>query len=262
MPFILALVVAIIYFLAAFLFWRVYKNKLNGLLPVALMALASLFHSFLLFLEVRRGNFIDLSIFKVISIYGWVMALFALMFFWRSALALAAMAIAIFNGLIVPLPHIFISTKAFSGNLSGGMLWHILFSIGAWTLLTMAFLHACLYSWLFHQLKQKQLRQVPPLSLAGLEKAMMQLTLGGFILLSLSLISGGLFVENLWAQHLVHKSLLTLLAWLALAVLLFYFYGQKIRAMQLVYGLLAICALLLAGYVISNIILQFFILGN
>ncbi|MEG1454811.1 MAG: cytochrome C oxidase subunit IV family protein, partial [Comamonas sp.] len=42
----------------------------------------------------------------------------------------------------------------------------------------------------------------------------------GWTLLSLSLISGWLFVENLFAQHLVHKTLLACLAWVVFSVLL------------------------------------------
>jgi ABC-type uncharacterized transport system permease subunit len=42
----------------------------------------------------------------------------------------------------------------------------------------------------------------------------------GFVLLTLSLGTGFLFLENLFAQHLVHKTVLSLLAWLVFAMLL------------------------------------------
>ncbi len=259
MAFILPWGVMSIYMAASFLFWRVYKNKINALAPLLLMVLATQLHGLLLFIEVRRANFIDLSIFKVISLYGWIVALCSLFYFRRGAMALAAVVVCLFNSLLVLLPHIFISSKVFSGQLAPGMLGHILFSLASWTLLTIAFLHALLYSWLFQRLKRKQLRHLQALSLTGLEHAMMRLALLGFVLLSLSLLSGWLFVDDLLGQHLAHKTVLSLLAWLTLAILLYYFYAQKMRGMQLVYGLLAIFALLLTGYVISNIILQFFI---
>jgi ABC-type uncharacterized transport system permease subunit len=42
----------------------------------------------------------------------------------------------------------------------------------------------------------------------------------GVLFLSVSLISGFMFIENLFAQHLVHKTVLSLLAWLIFSGLL------------------------------------------
>jgi ABC-type uncharacterized transport system permease subunit len=43
----------------------------------------------------------------------------------------------------------------------------------------------------------------------------------GFALLTLTLVSGAFFIENLFAQHLVHKVVLAMIAWVVFAVLLF-----------------------------------------
>jgi len=42
----------------------------------------------------------------------------------------------------------------------------------------------------------------------------------GFVLLSFSLLTGFLFLDDMFAQRLVHKTILSILAWLAFAVLL------------------------------------------
>jgi ABC-type uncharacterized transport system permease subunit len=42
----------------------------------------------------------------------------------------------------------------------------------------------------------------------------------GFVCLSLSLVSGMIFLENMFAQHLAHKTILSILAWLVFAILL------------------------------------------
>ncbi len=42
-----------------------------------------------------------------------------------------------------------------------------------------------------------------------------------FVLLSATLLTGVLFVENMLAQHLWHKTVLSLLSWLVLGALLF-----------------------------------------
>jgi ABC-type uncharacterized transport system permease subunit len=53
-----------------------------------------------------------------------------------------------------------------------------------------------------------------------MEFLLFQLIGAGFVLLSISLVSGFLFLENMFAQHLAHKTVLAILAWMVFAVLL------------------------------------------
>ena len=62
------------------------------------------------------------------------------------------------------------------------------------------------------------IKNFPPLQ--TMESLLFGFLWAGWTLLSLSLISGWLFVENLFAQHLVHKTLLACLAWVVFSVLL------------------------------------------
>lgn len=62
------------------------------------------------------------------------------------------------------------------------------------------------------------LRVLPPLTLT--ETLMFRLVGAGFVLLTVTLLSGVLFVENLFAQHLVHKTTLSIVAWLVFGTLL------------------------------------------
>ena len=57
-------------------------------------------------------------------------------------------------------------------------------------------------------------------SLQSMESLMFQLIGAGLDLLTVSLLTGFLFLENMFAQHLVHKTVLSLLAWLVFAILL------------------------------------------
>jgi ABC-type uncharacterized transport system permease subunit len=52
------------------------------------------------------------------------------------------------------------------------------------------------------------------------EKVMFRLIGGGFVLLTLALLTGFIFVTNLFTQHLVHKTVLSLIAWVIFGVLL------------------------------------------
>lgn len=54
----------------------------------------------------------------------------------------------------------------------------------------------------------------------SLESGTFQSILAGFAVLTLALVSGAFFVENLFAQHLVHKVVLAMIAWVVFGVLL------------------------------------------
>ena len=58
-------------------------------------------------------------------------------------------------------------------------------------------------------------------SVEALEAGTFQALAAGFAVLTLALFSGFVFVDNLFAQHLVHKTVLSCLAWVVFAVLLF-----------------------------------------
>jgi ABC-type uncharacterized transport system permease subunit len=54
----------------------------------------------------------------------------------------------------------------------------------------------------------------------ALESGSFQAIAAGFALLTLALLSGAIFIEDLFAQHLVHKVVLAILAWVFFGVLL------------------------------------------
>jgi ABC-type uncharacterized transport system permease subunit len=61
-------------------------------------------------------------------------------------------------------------------------------------------------------------RWLPPIE--SLERAAFASIRTGFVALSLALLTGFLFVTDLFAQHLLHKTVLAILAWVVFAVLL------------------------------------------
>ena len=58
-------------------------------------------------------------------------------------------------------------------------------------------------------------------SVEALEAGTFQALGAGFAVLTLALFSGFIFVDDLFAQHLIRKTMLSCLAWLVFAVLLF-----------------------------------------
>lgn len=103
-----------------------------------------------------------------------------------------------------------------------GMLAHILLSVLAYGIFTIAAVQAVLLLIQNHHLKHKHptglIRSFPPLQ--TMENLLFSFLWAGWIVLCASLLSGWMFVDNLLAQHLVHKTLLSLFAWLVFGLLL------------------------------------------
>lgn len=258
----LPLFVILAYLITGTAFFASARAKFSHLWAMALLFLACQSHAFLLIKTVSAGGnaVINLSVFNVISIIAWTLS--CLSFFWlrRPEMALGGVMISVINALLVFVAGLFHSRKLFLYAGNEGIIWHILLSVAAWTVLSIALIHSFLYLYFFHRLKKKQLRNLKMTALAHLERLSMYYTLIGWALLMLSLLSGWLFVSNLFAQHLWHKTVLTMFAALIYAWLLWAYYVKHRRSTVLIYWSLSAYAVLLTGYVVSNIVLQFIII--
>jgi len=59
---------------------------------------------------------------------------------------------------------------------------------------------------------------MPPLQ--TMETLLFEMIAVGFALLSAALLAGMVYLDNIFAQHLVHKTVLSILSWVVFAVLL------------------------------------------
>ena len=98
------------------------------------------------------------------------------------------------------------------------------------------------------------LRALPPL--VELETLLFRTIATGFVLLSATLLTGLLFVEDLLAQHLVHKTVLSLLSWLVFGVLLLGRGRQGWRGRTAVHWTLAAMVLLVLAFFGSKFVLE------
>ena len=99
---------------------------------------------------------------------------------------------------------------------------HILLSIISYSLLTMASLQAVLWSWQNHQLKNHRLGKIIKVlpALQTMEALIFELVLGGVITLALGMAIGFTFIDNIFAQQLVHKTVLSLFGLFIFSVVL------------------------------------------
>jgi ABC-type uncharacterized transport system permease subunit len=141
---------------------------------------------------------------------------------------------------------------------SAGTTVHILSSVLAFGFLSIAGVYALFVAIIDHFLRAHHLntlvRSLPPLVV--LERLLFRLIAVGFVLLTVSLGSGLAFVSDLFAQHLVHKTSLSILAWLVFGLLLFGRWRYGWRGRKAVRLCLAGIALLLLSYFGSKWVLE------
>ncbi len=108
------------------------------------------------------------------------------------------------------------------GDSPWGLRLHVLISIVAYALFLLAAVQALLLAVQNAKLKSHHpggfMRALPPLQ--TMENLLFNLILAGFVLLTVSLASGFMFLEDMFAQHLVHKTILSLISWVVFAILL------------------------------------------
>lgn len=113
--------------------------------------------------------------------------------------------------LAVPMAWVLPQGAANAVTLSTPLKLHILVSMLAYATLTLAALQTLSYALLDTSLHKGQHRHsLPPLQV--MEDLVFKLVLIGFILLCISIGSGFLFVDNVFAQHLAHKTALSIIA--------------------------------------------------
>jgi ABC-type uncharacterized transport system permease subunit len=89
-----------------------------------------------------------------------------------------------------------------------------------------------------------------------MEDLLIQILVGGFFLLSLSLATGFMFVSDLLSQHLAHKTVFSVLAWLIFALVLAGRWARGWRGPRLVRLTLGGFVLLLLAYFGSKFVLE------
>ncbi len=185
--------------------------------------LALPFHGFILYQGIVTTAGLNLGVFNAASLVSFVMAAIILVATWRRPLENLAVVLLPLAALSIGMELVFPTRQVLVTSLPAGLRGHILLSILAYSLLMVAALEAGVLAIEEHLLRARRplhaLQVLPPLQ--TLESLLFQLIAAGFFLLSLGLMSGLMFLKDIFAQHLVHKTVLSILAWLVFAVLLY-----------------------------------------
>ncbi len=223
----LALMSALLYVTATVVLGRrlsTWRGTLEGATPklptIAFLAVA--LHGVLLYAGVVTHDGLRLGFFDVASLVAWVAALLLVIGTLHrpldnlGLLVLPLAALLILPGVIWP------DTRPVSTERNLGTEVHVLVSVLAFALLTIAACQSVLLAYQEHRLRHKRpgglVHILPPLKVQ--EDLLFLLIALGFFLLTLSLATGVAFVADMLAQHLAHKTVLSVIAWLMFGVLL------------------------------------------
>jgi len=145
-----------------------------------------------------------------------------------------------------------------SAHASWGLKLHVLISIIAYSLLTLATVQAILTAILDRHLHMRKtgtfVRAMPPLQ--TMETLLFEMIAVGFALLSAALLTGMVYLDNIFAQHLVHKTVLSILSWVVFAVLLWGRFKFGWRGKFAIRWVLGGFATLMLAYFGSKLVLE------
>ena len=135
---------------------------------------------------------------------------------------------------------------------------HIFSSVIAFGVLGIAGVYAIFVALIDHLLRQhsfNKLVQTLP-ALDTLEGLLFHLIKIGFVVLTFSLLTGLVYVDDVFGQHLAHKTLLSIFAWLIFALLLWGRWKRGWRGRVAVRMTLAGIGFLLLSYFGSKLVLE------
>ncbi|MFZ3193308.1 MAG: cytochrome c biogenesis protein CcsA [Moraxellaceae bacterium] len=245
-------------------FWHLCSQLLRKQAPRRMASLNLLWAGLVLhgcvLLPRLVGTFgLDLNLFNMLSLTGWLMLGFSVIFStYRPVLGLNLLGIPVAAfGLLSS--QLWQAAYFPLANSSTALQAHILLSLAAYCLLLMAAIQAILLFFQNRELKHRSERRIwvtllP--SLQSMEELLFDMLLVGFGLLTIALLFGGFAVDNLLAQHLVHKTVFSLLSWLVFAVLLLGHLQFGWRGQRAVRFTLAGFGLLLVGFFGSKLVLE------
>lgn len=189
-------------------------------LATGLAAMAVLIHAGIL-LGMHRGA-LDLHFFAALSLVACVVS--ALTLLVNLTRPVAGLGVIVF-----PLTALLLAVDSFMAPSTAplGLSWqitlHVTFALLAFSVLSIAAVLAILLAVQERALRHRRfgrwLRALPPLTLT--ETLLFRLIGAGFALLTLTLLTGILFVDDFFGQHLIHKTVLSFAAWLVFGALLY-----------------------------------------
>lgn len=233
------------------------SSKWQGLAPAAI---AIILHGWILVQHLFTSAGLDLGIVNAISLITWLAC--AMLILLAISRPVENLGIIAFPGsaLAIVLESSF-DTSRITESVNTPLEIHILISVAAYSILSIAAVQAILLTIQDYNLRNKRpggfIRALPPLQ--SMETLLFQMIALGFALHSISLLTGFFFLENMLAQHMVHKTVLSITAWLVFGTLLWGRWKFGWRGRTAIRWTLSGFAVLALGYLGSKMVLEIII---
>ncbi|KAF1710497.1 hypothetical protein CSC70_07475 [Pseudoxanthomonas kalamensis DSM 18571] len=198
----------------------------------------------------------DMHFFAALSLVGLGMAALTTLFGTRRRMAALGVIVLPLAALLLAIYHLYGHAPA------PALSWQL--QMHAWIAL-LAFATLSISAWLAIMLwlQERALRRrdfhawlkvLPPLT--ELETLLFRSITAGFVLLTLTLLTGVLFVEDFMSQHLAHKTVLSVLSWLVFGALLIGRWRYGWRGRKAAHWTLVAMALLALAFFGSRFVLE------
>ena len=250
--------------------WRASRPTAAGA-PVAVRAevridsllvpLALVLHAMLLYRRVLSPEGLDLGVANAISLLVWLTVLI----YWLASLAFNSLASIL--GLMAPVALVAVGLQALIPTkhivtYGGDPLFalHFVIAMLAYSLFIVATVHALVMlaeeKWLHRGVLPPFLRSLPPL--LEMEALLFRILLAAFVLLTLTVVSGVFFSEQLFGKRftVTHKTVFAIISWFIFGGLLAGHHFRGWRGRTAVHWTLAGFTALLLAYVGSKVVLE------
>jgi len=193
------------------------RDKSNRNKVLLLGAVALIFHTLSFNGTVYTTGGLNLGFYSIASLIGWIMALLVTTSAIRKPLQNLFIGIypitaaGLITVLLAPIHH---EADKSIAQLTPDLAIHILLSFFAYSVLTIAAIQSSVLALQDHHLRHHKtnslIMQLPPLQL--MEQLLFELIWVGVVLLGAAILTGIVFIDDIFAQHLVHKTILSIVA--------------------------------------------------
>ena len=233
-------------------------GRLPRVFALGLAWLAVTTHGLWLTQNILTGGGFDLGFFNALSLAAWTIALLLVLSALTKPVDNLGILLFPLAALALWLENRYPVTHVLGRNLPWGVRLHILISILAYSLLAIASVQAILLAIQDHHLHNRHpggfIRALPPMQ--TMESLLFEMIGAGFVLLTLSLATGFAFLEDMFAQHLVHKTVLAVIGWVVFGTLLWGRFRRGWRGRTAITWTLAGFVVLMLAYFGSKAVLE------
>lgn len=192
----------------------------NRIIFIALIAVV--LHAITLYNNLFIPEGLNLGFFNAISLIAWLMALLLLLAAFSNPVESLGVFLLPMTGIAVALEMMFPAQHTIMASQAMELKLHILMSILSYSLFGLAAVHSLLLAVQDKHLREKRpggfIRALPPLQ--TMENLLFQMIGLGLVLLTMSLLTGTIYLEDMFAQNVAHKTILSMIAWVVFATLL------------------------------------------